>query len=130
HAGNADVLIGQAILRKAREVPLDFQTDHELELLLREARELALEEVPRREMERPAVAEVFVAEHAADAARPWQHAKGRRSGEDDEIRRPGHLVEAHAAAAGERLEDARAGRIERGRRDVDVVAALERIDER
>ena len=41
---------------------------------------------------------------------PRQHAKGRRIGNDGEIGRAGHLVEAHAAAARERREGARAGR--------------------
>src|SRR5205085_9462954 len=83
----------------------------------------------RREMKRRAVAEVFVAHHPADAACPRQHAKRGRIGNDHEVRRAGHLRQVHAAAAREGLEDARAGGVERRRGDVDVVAALEHVEE-
>src|SRR5919109_546712 len=83
----------------------------------------------RREMERPAVAEIFVAQHPADAARPGQDAKGARVRNNHQIRRAGHLGEPHAAAAGEGAKDARARRVERGGGDIDVVAALERVEE-
>src|SRR5262249_13585262 len=48
---------------------------------------------------------------------------------DGEVGRARHLVEAHAAAAGERGEGAGTGGIERGGGDVDVVAGLERGNE-
>jgi hypothetical protein len=77
-------------------------------------------------VERHAALEIFVAQHPADARRPRQHAKGRRIGHDGEIGRARHLVEAHATATRERGEGAGIGGVERGGRDVDVVAALER----
>ena len=43
HARHADVLLREAILGEAREVPLDLEADDELDLLPRKPRELALE---------------------------------------------------------------------------------------
>jgi hypothetical protein len=88
--------------------------------------EVLAQQLPGREMERHAAVEIFIAQHPADAARPRQHAKGRRIGNDGEIGRARHLVEAHSAAARERCEGAGIGGIERGGRDIDVVAGLER----
>src|SRR5215471_2480377 len=82
--------------------------------------------MPWREMEWHAAVEVFVAQHPADAARPRQHAKGGRVGNDSEIGRARHLVETHPAAARERGEGAGIGGIEGSSGDVDVVAGLER----
>ena len=62
--------------------------------------------------------------------RPWQHAEGRGIGHDGEVGRAGHLRQAHAAAARERRERARVGGIERRGGDVDVVAGVERGEER
>jgi len=126
HAGDADILIAQLCLRDAQEVPLDFQTHDEVHTLVREPLEVLAQQLPGREMERHPAVEIFIAQHPADAARPRQHAKGRRIGDDGEIGRARHLIEAHPAAAGERGEGAGIGGIERGGRDVDVVAGLER----
>jgi hypothetical protein len=80
-------------------------------------------------VERHAAPEIFIAQNPADARRPGQHTKGRRIRHDHQVGRAGHLVEAHAAAAGERGKSAGIGGIERGGRDVDVVAGVERTDE-
>ena len=97
--------------------------------LLLQPPQLPAQQMPRREMERHAAVEIFVAQNPADARRPRQHAKGRGIGHDGEVGRAGHLGEAHAAAARERGEGARVGGIERRGGDVDVVAVGQRGDE-
>ena len=129
HAGDADILLAQLLLRDAQEVPLDFQTHDEVHTLVREPFEVFAQQLPGREMEGHAAVEIFIAQHPADAACPRQHAKGRRIGNDGEIGRAGHLVETHAAAARERGEGAGIGGIERRGRDIDVIAGLERGEE-
>jgi len=129
HAGDADILVAQFRLRDAQQVPLDFQPHDEVHTLVREPLEVLAQQLPGREMERHAAVEIFVAQHPADAARPRQHAKGRRIGNDGEIGRARHLGETHPAAARERGEGAGIGGIEGGGRDIDVVAGLERGEE-
>ena len=114
----------ELILGDAQQIPLDLQARRRKPMpLLGQPLELPAQQLPRREVKRHAAVEIFVAQHPADAGRPRQHAEGRGIGNDGEIGRAGHLVEAHAAAARERREGAGIGGIERGGRDVDVVAA-------
>ena len=126
HAGQAGMLRGQMIIRDPQQIPFDFETNERAHALLRQPLELLAQQLPGGEVKRHAVVEVFVAQHPADTGRPGQHAKSRGVGDDGEIGRAGHLLESHAPAAGERVEDPGVGRIERAGRDVDVVAAGER----
>jgi hypothetical protein len=80
-------------------------------------------------MKQPAVVEIFIAKDPTDAMRPRQYAECRWIGDDRDIGRTGHLIEAHTAAARERSEDAGARGIERGRGDADIVAVGQRRDE-
>ncbi len=128
-ARNAGVLVGQMIFRDPQQVPFDLQADDAPHALVGQPLELSAQQLAGRKVKGHAAGEVFVAQHPADARRPRQHAERRRVRNDREIGRAGHLVEAHAAAARERREDAGIGGIERGGRHVDVVAGLERGEE-
>ncbi len=129
HAGDAGVLVAQARVGNAQEIPFDLQADDAVHAAVRKPLEVLAQQLPGREVKGHAAVEVFIAQHPADARRPGQGAKGRRVGDDGEIGRARHLVETHPAAARERGEGAGIGGIERGGRDVDVVAGLERGEE-
>ncbi len=124
----ADIFGGEMRLVHAQQIPLDFQPDDGAHAARVEPPQLPTQEMARRKMERRAVGEIFVAQHPADVGRPGQYAKRRRIGHDDQVGRSGHLVEAHAAAAGKGREDAPTGGIERRGGDVDVVTVLQRTE--
>ena len=128
-AGRADVLLAQMIVGDAQQIPLDLRADDARAAAIGQTSERLAQQLARREMKRPAVVEIFVAENPADARRPRQGAKGRGIGDEGEIGRARHLVEPHAAAARERREDARARGIECRGSDADVVAGVQRRNE-
>ncbi len=128
-ARTADMLVAEPIFRDSQQVPLDFEADHVAHALVGKPPQYFAQQLPRREVERHAAVEIFVAQHPADPGRPGQDAEGRWVGNDGEVGRAGHLGEPHPAAARERGEDAGIGGIERRGRDIDVVARGQRGDE-
>ena len=128
--GRADIVGAEMVVGDAQQIPLDLRSHDARIAPLGEAAQRFAQKLTRREMKRRAVVEIFVAQDPADARRPWQYAECRWIGDDGEIGRARHLVEAHAAAARERGENARAGGIERRGGDTDIVAVAQRRQER
>src|ERR1700722_1055150 len=121
-AGSAEIFIVQMLLGEPPQIPLDLRADDACEAMIGKPAERFAQKLARREMKRPAVVEIFIAQDPADAPPPGKYAECRGVGDDRQVGRTGHLVEAHTAAARERREDAGAGGIERRRGDADIVA--------
>src|SRR5580692_562573 len=107
--GRADIVGAEAVVGDAQQVPLDLRSHDARIAPLGETAQRLAQKLTRREMKRRAVVEIFVAQDPADARRPRQYAECRRIGDDGEIGRARHLVEAHAAAARERGKNTSAG---------------------
>ena len=125
HPGRADIVGAETVVGDAQQIPLDLRSHDARIAALGETAQRFAQKLTRREMKRRAVVEIFVAQDPADAGRPRQYAECRRIGDDGQIGRTRHLVEAHPAAARERGENARAGRIERRGGDTDIVAVAQ-----
>src|ERR1039457_4911518 len=64
--------------------------------------DLAADQAPAVKRHRLAIAEVDVTQHPAGAVRPRQHPEGGRIGHHHYVGKPGELLDAETAAAGER----------------------------
>ena len=129
-AGITDVVLCQSVLDDVGEIQFDLEPDDVAHAALGEAGELAAQQMAGREMKRPAVDEIVVAQHPAHARRPGQGAERIGIRHDDQVGRARHLVEPHAAAGRERPEHPPARRIQRRGRDIDVVGLDQRAQER
>src|ERR1700733_10665983 len=119
-AGSAHVVFAQMGLDDSQQVPFDLWTDDAFPAARRKPPRRHAQHLARREMERPAVVEIFVPQDPADAVGPWQNPEGRRVGHNGQIGRTGHFGQAHAAAGRERGENAGAGGIQRRRGNADI----------
>ena len=70
------MLVAELILRDAQEIPFDLEADDIAHSLLLQAPQLLAQQMARREMERHAAVEIFVAQNPADAGEPTA-ARGR-----------------------------------------------------
>src|ERR1700686_3942883 len=105
-AGSADIFVAQMLLGDAQQIPLDLRADDAGKTTIGKPGQRFAQKLARREMKRPAIVEIFIAEDPTDAWSPRQCAECRWIGDDRDIGRTGHLIEAHTAAARERSEDA------------------------
>src|SRR4029077_18884756 len=117
------------IFRKTEQIPFDLKTNEAIHPALFESDKLVAEQSARREMKRLAREKIFIAQDPAHIRLPGQDPEGRGVGDDDEVWRPRHLIEVHAAAAGKRSKRPGARSVECRRSDVNVVSVFQRAQE-
>src|SRR5579863_8194272 len=84
-AWSADVVFAQLRFDHAQQVPFDLRADDAFPAALRKPLQRLAQYLARREMEWPAVIEIFIAQDPTDAVGPWQNAEGCWIGDDGNI---------------------------------------------
>ena len=126
----AALLHRQARVLEAEHVELALETGDELVAGLPERVELAPQDTPGREGQLPPAREIGVAQDPTRLVHPRQDPKRRRIRHEHPIRESVQLGYRREAAGGERGDDRVVGRVEDGGDELEVLALLQRVEER